>query len=126
MFRRLLSEIPLPVPTYQHTKSTTNSSNPQPPNCIHVYVYVRKPFISISPHILYAMSGHKSPLNLLIPCSQVKSLVLNEGVVSSSQLLNATCEMERKFTAAAAQSFLKTLTREHWLTEVHYVSNSLV
>lgn len=49
---------------------------------------------------------------------QVKLIVLKGGVVSSGQLLNVTVEMERKFSADAAQTFLRTLTKEHWLTEV--------
>ena len=51
----------------------------------------------------------------------MKLLVLKGGVVSSGQLLNVPCEMDRKLTADAAQSFLKTLTKEHWLTEVGWV-----
>ena len=39
-------------------------------------------------------------------------------MVSSSKLLNSTSQMERKLTAEAAQEFLKTLVKEHWLTEV--------
>ena len=49
---------------------------------------------------------------------QVKLLVLNEGVVSSGELLKNTCEMERKMTADAAQKFLKTAVKEHWFSEV--------
>lgn len=49
---------------------------------------------------------------------QVKLLVLQGGVVSSAQLLNITCGMERKLTVGAAQSFLKVLVEEKWLSKV--------
>ena len=45
-------------------------------------------------------------------------LVEKEGVVSSTELLNLTCQMERRITASSAQGFLKTLVKEHWLREV--------
>ena len=51
--------------------------------------------------------------------------MLDEGVVSSARLLNITCEMERKISAADAQKFLKSLIKEHWLTEVH-MQNSVI
>ncbi len=44
--------------------------------------------------------------------------MLKGGVVSSGQLLNVTCVMERKLSADAAENFLQSLTKEHWLTEV--------
>jgi len=48
----------------------------------------------------------------------VKSLIENEGEVSSTMLLNVTTEMERKINKDDAQKFLRQLTKQHWLEEV--------
>ena len=42
----------------------------------------------------------------------------NDGLATSSALLNATTEMERKLSATAAQQFLKLLLKEKWLEQV--------
>ena len=49
---------------------------------------------------------------------QVKCLVEEEGLVSSSRLLNLTGEMERKISADDAQTFFKDLYEKKWLQEV--------
>lgn len=56
---------------------------------------------------------------------QVKLLVKEGGVVSSSQLLNITQDMERKLTVSAAQALLKVLVNEKWLSKVG-VSHGMV
>ena len=46
----------------------------------------------------------------------------NDGIASSTALINASCSLERKLTGSDAESFLKTLMKNKWLCEV--VSNS--
>ena len=41
-----------------------------------------------------------------------------EGLASSTALLNASAQMERKITRRDAQTFLKSLVRDKWLSEV--------
>ena len=41
-----------------------------------------------------------------------------EGLASSTVLLNASSQMERKITHRDAQAFLKSLVKEKWLSEV--------
>jgi hypothetical protein len=50
---------------------------------------------------------------------QVEHLLAdNDGLATSSALLNATTEMERKLSATAAQQFIKLLLKEKWLEQV--------
>ena len=49
-------------------------------------------------------------------------MVQEEGIVSSSQLLNVTCELARKISADDAQTFIKSLIKHHWLEEVRCVA----
>ena len=42
----------------------------------------------------------------------------NDGLATSSALLNATTEMERKLSATAAQQFIKLLLKDKWLEQV--------
>ena len=50
---------------------------------------------------------------------QVEHLLAeNDGLATSTTLLNATTELERKLTAKAAQDFLRVLKKEKWLEEV--------
>ena len=50
---------------------------------------------------------------------QVEHLLAdNDGLVTSSALLNATTEMERKLSAAAAQQFINLLLKEKWLEQM--------
>ena len=46
----------------------------------------------------------------------------NDGLVTSSALLNATTEMERKLSATAAQQFIKLLLKEKWLEQMVYAT----
>ena len=41
-----------------------------------------------------------------------------EGLASSTALLNASAQMERKITRRDAQTFLKSLVKDKWLSEV--------
>lgn len=45
-------------------------------------------------------------------------VVEGEGLASSTALLNASAQMERKITRRDAQTFLKSLVRDKWLSEV--------
>jgi len=50
---------------------------------------------------------------------QMEQLVLEgEGLASSTVLLNASSQMERKITHRDAQAFLKSLVKDKWLSEV--------
>ena len=50
---------------------------------------------------------------------QVEHLLAdNDGLATSTSLLNATTELERKLTARAAQEFLKVLIEQKWLEQV--------
>ena len=50
---------------------------------------------------------------------QVEHLLAdNDGLATSSALLNATTDMERKLSATAAQQFIKLLLKEKWLEQV--------
>lgn len=50
---------------------------------------------------------------------QVEHLLAeNDGLATSTTLLNATTELERKLTAKAAQDFLRVLKKDKWLEEV--------
>ena len=42
----------------------------------------------------------------------------NDGLATSTSLLNATTELERKLTARAAQDFIKVLVKQKWLEPV--------
>lgn len=45
-------------------------------------------------------------------------VVEGEGLASSTALLNASAQMERKITRRDAQTFLKALVKDKWLSEV--------
>lgn len=48
--------------------------------------------------------------------AQVEHLLAdNDGLATSTSLLNATTELERKLSASAAQEFLKDLVKQKWL-----------
>lgn len=45
-------------------------------------------------------------------------VVEGEGLASSTALLNASAQIERKITRRDAQTFLKSLVKDKWLSEV--------
>ena len=51
--------------------------------------------------------------------TQMEQLVLSDdGLAPSTALLNSVSSLQRKLTYKDAQSFLKTLVTDKWLTEV--------
>jgi len=63
-------------------------------------------------------SGY-SPAELELFNKVMEHLVLEgEGLASSTVLLNASSQMERKITHRDAQAFLKSLVKDKWLSEV--------
>ncbi len=50
--------------------------------------------------------------------AQMENIVTNDGVASSTVLINAASSLERKLTGSIAQSFLKKLITSKWLCEI--------
>jgi hypothetical protein len=62
--------------------------------------------------------NYLSHIDEMFPLQVEHLLADNDGLATSSALLNATTEMERKLSATAAQQFIKLLLKEKWLEQV--------
>ena len=81
-------------------------------------IFVQQKFSAELYMYMYMHCSFNRTLTRFFPIQMEHLLADNDGLATSSALLNATTEMERKLSATAAQQFIKLLLKEKWLEQV--------
>ena len=87
--------------------------------CSYLVLYLFPPSPPFLPYILLPPFLPPIPPPPVLTLLQMEQLVVEgEGLASSIALLNVSAQMERKITQRDAQTFIKALVKDKWLSEV--------